>query len=453
MFTDMNFLLYLLIFCLSAVPTIALSLAEDRHSQEGHNLPHGNPNQAKTPAEAEDRQLILLQPGDLVNIPSPALERVWLSRGGIISVQDKGAVLGIQARKTGEVLLNVGSRLYLVQVLSGEKKLKLKAVNEFLSGRMGLKARFIKDKIHIQGRLYRAQDFIDFSEKARDWDLDWLFSAEVPPFLQKKLNAYIKQEITSMGENNHLSPPTLLWQQPLTALVPSSDNKNLLYQARLKRFGVTIKKDPLLLSSPPLIRLTILMVESSADHSLQTHIDFEPLSRLLDGKIFANLLSSFKSLESKGKARIFSKVELLTESGKNARFHSGGEVPIPYFNPETGTQSIKWKPYGIQLSFKAVADRHKKIRIDAQMEISEVDHSYSARSAPSIKAGRISSSVTMRAGQSLLLSKLIRRQSGKNRSAPVEFFRLPLAGPLLSFKGKTNEQTRLSVFVTADLTD
>ena len=439
----MKFLFCVFIFCFLSTLSPTLSWADARRGKA-------------TPHENQERKLILLQVGESLNIRSPAFERVWLSRGGVVSVQDRGALLNIQARKEGELLLNAGNRLYFIQVLSNEKKLKLEAVNSFLSHRMGLKAHFVKDKIHVQGQLYRAQDFIDFSEKARNWDLSWLFFAKVPPALQKKLNAYIKYEISSKEANSHpLSPPTFVWQQPLVALVPSSDSKNPLYQARLKRFGAQIKKDPLLLPSPSLIKLTILIVESSADHSLQTHIDFgeKSLSRLLDGTIFTNLLSTFKSMENKGKARIFAKAELLTESGKKARFHSGGDVPIPYFNPETGAQSIKWKPYGIQLNFKATSDRRKKIRMETQMEISEVDHSYSAQSAPSIKAGRISSSLTMRAGQSLLLSKLIRHQSGKNRSAPVELFRLPLAGPLLSFKGTTKEQTRLSVFVTADLSD
>jgi len=156
-------------------------------------------------------------------------------------------------------------------------------------------------------------------------------------------------------------------------------------------------------------------------------------------------------METKGKAHILSEAVLLSESGKKSHFHSGGEVPVPHFNPENGAQSIKWKPYGVHLNFEATADQNDRIHITTQAEISEVNHSYSAHSAPSLKSSRIHSSVTMKNGQSLLLAKLIRRQKGKNNSAPLALFRLPLAGPLLSFKGKIKENTRLNIFISGFL--
>ncbi len=399
--------------------------------------------------EPESKQVLLLEKGESTDILSPSFEKIWLSKPGIVSVQDKRASLSIQARKEGEVLLNAGSRLYLIQVLSREKKNHLIAVNEFLSNRMGLNAEFVKNKIHIQGTLYRVKDFVDFSRLAQELNFDWVFSARVEAAIQNILEAHIQEKISS----DFIPPPVLLWGRPVTALVPEDKSLTNLYQTRLKRFGIAVKQDPSLLLVLPLIELKILLVESHASHSFQAHIDYggKIINRLLDGRIFSEMLSELQTMESKGRARIFSTATLLSESGKQSRFRSGGEVPVPHFNPESGAQGIKWKPYGVQLNFTAQADRRGKIHIDTRAEISEVDHSHSARSAPSIKNSHIHTSVTMSSGQSLLLSKLIRRQKGKSHSSPMEIFRLPLVGPFLSFKGKVKEHTRLNIFITANL--
>ena len=139
----------------------------------------------------------------------------------------------------------------------------------------------------------------------------------------------------------------------------------------------------------------------------------------------------------------------MNESGKSSRFVSGGEVPVPHYHVESGTQSFKWKPYGIQLQFDTRADRTQTIHLKVQVEISEINHAHSVRSAPSLKTNRVHSSVTLKSGQTLSLSSLIRRQKGKSLSAPLIITRTPLVGRFFSLKGKLIDRTRLTVFITA----
>ena len=399
-----------------------------------------------------EKQILLMEKGESKNLPISSSEQIWLSKSGVISIRDTGSYLNIQARKEGEVLLNLDSHIYLIYVLSAEKKHNFIIVRDFLSNRRGLKAEIRAGQICIQGWLYRVKDFLDFSKIAKAQNLDYLFEAEVETSLRQELNTYIHNTIKE-DKASSLPSPVLLWHKPLTALIPDDPSLMELYKTHLRHFGVLIKKDPSLLPSPPLIELKLLLVESSSNHSFQTHIDWgeKVINRLLDGNLFKELVSTFKTMEDKGQANIFSSATLLMESGKKSQFHSGGEVPIPHFHPERETQSIKWKSYGVQLNFTAKADRNQNIHVDTQASISEVDHTYSARSAPSLKSNHIHSSITMKSGQSFLISKLIRRQTGKAYSAPAEIFRLPLAGRALSFKGKIKEYTRLNIFITAAL--
>ena len=436
--------------------------------------------------ETGKKQILLMEKGESRQLSSPLFETVWLSKGGIVSVQDRGSSLHIQAKKEGEVLLNIGgSRLYLIQVLSEENKKKIIAINDLLSNRMGLKVHIVKDQIQIQGQLYRVKDFKDLSQLAQTFNLNYLFSADIDSSLRPKLKAYIHNKLIKTYSNKEetiikkipdsstlstdIPPFVLLWQKPLTALMPNDKSLDF-YHNKLKQLGITVKPDSSLLPFPPLIEIKILLVESSANQSFQTHIGWgasdsqrensrttaiskggNMISRLLNGQLFKQILSEFKAMEDKGKARIFAETVLLNESGKTVHFHSGGEVPIPHFNPENGTQSIKWKPYGIQLNIETKADRNNKIHINTQATISDVNHSQSTRSAPSLKTSRIHSSITIRSGQSLLLSKLIRRQKGKSHSAPLAISRFPLAGSWLSLKGKIKEHTQLNIFITAKI--
>ena len=397
--------------------------------------------------ESKKKPVLLMAKGENLYIPSPSFERIWLSQSGVVSVQDRGESLGIQARKEGEVLLNVGSRVYLIQVLSESNKKHIEDLKKLFSHRMGLEVQFAQGHLRVRGRLYRVKDFIALVRTAREQKISYLFEADVDPSLRPALKIYIMSQI-----KNPLFPaPVLLWQKPLTALLPEDSSVMDFYQVKLRPFGIRLKKDPSLLPSHPLVKLKILLVESTAQSSLQTHIDYgdKVINRLLDGRLFKELVLGFKALENKGQARILSEAVILSESGKKAHFHSGGSVPVPHFNPESGAQSVRWKPYGIQLDFLAKVDRNNRIHVQTQVEISEVDHSYSAHATPALKASRITSAVTMQSGQSLLLSRLIRRQSGKSHSAPPTIFRLPLAGSLFSFKGKIEDRTRLHIFITA----
>lgn len=398
-----------------------------------------------TQKEEKNKQVLILETGESRTLSSLPFEKIWLSQAGIISIHDTGGTtLHIQARKEGEVLLNIGFRLYTVQVLNTEKKKALLAFNEMLSYRMGLKTHFEKNQIRIKGQLYRLKDFIDLHETAQKFNIDYLFEAEVHPSIRPSLKKYIKKK-TKINTN-------ILWKKPLTALIP--ENIPDFYQTQLKQIGLLTQKDPsLILSSLPLIELKILLVESSANLSFQSHIDWggNPLHQILDRSVFKQILSSFQTMENEGRANIFSETTLVNQSGKKSHFHYGGEVPIPNFNPETGAQGVKWKPYGINMQFEAQADRNHKVHIKTRINISEIDHVLSGQSAPATKNNRLQTAITLQSGQSLLLSKLLRQQKGKSYSSPFPLSYIPLVGPLLSLKGKIKEKTRLSIFITVQI--
>ena len=392
---------------------------------------------------------VFLTAGENLNFPAPPGSTAWLSTGQVISIKERNEQFIIRAKKIGSVLLKINNKAYQIQVISPAHKKKYQIVQEFLNSRKGLKAIFLKEKIHIIGFLYRLKDFKDLSRLSQIHNIDYVFSAQIPKNIRQALTYFLKKKIPLENPKLHIS-----WEeQDLTVLVSDQSSYGDFYQKNLKSGGVTVKKDPSLLVPGQAIELKLLLVETSHDHSLKVHLDWGTgfMNRLIKPELFKEVVNSLQVMEQKGQAHILSQAVLLTESGKNLSFHAGGEVPIPDFHPETGQGNIKWKPYGIQLNFKPKLDWKKNIHIQTKAEISEVDHSYSVNDSPALKNSSINTSLTLKNGQTLALSTLVRKQGGKSFSAPWPLMRLPIAGSFISQKGKIAGWTRLSIFVTAQI--
>ena len=400
-------------------------------------------------SSAKENNIIVLAVGESTRLPASVSASVWLSTGKIVSIREQNFQLIIQAKKAGETLLNIGHTLYHIQVLSKENKEKWMYLNQFLQNRMGLKLNVVKEKFYITGQLLRIKDFEDLAQLCQTYNIDYSFHAKVPVALQDSLKRFLKKQISQ--EQGELY---ILWEEkPLTIFLSNKHPHLKFYKRIFKNQGLNVKEDSSMISNLPGIELKLLLVESSHNDSFQVHLNWGPqfMSRLLSPGLFRNILSTMQTMEQKGMAHILSQTTLLTEHGKPANFHSGGEVSIPDFHPETGEGTVKWKPYGIQLNFESKTDWNSNIHIQVQAEISEVDHSQSARTSPSIKNSRINTSLVLKSGETIALTTLVRRQGGKSSSAPLPISRLPLVGRFLSLKGKLKERTHLSIFVTASL--
>ncbi len=460
---------------------------------------HGNPI-------PEDSSIIVLQKGEMIQISSPAFEKTWLSRSKVVSITDGGNFLHLRGKKQGKVLLSIGQKLFTIYVVSTKVKKDIILIKQFLSTRSGLtwtisnskNQKNISDKVNpnnsypirkshfmisINGDLLRLKDFKDLVILAKKYQISYWFSARVPLSLRYNLTQYIQKHIinwhidpennTSITTSSYQKPQlNFVWNvQPLRLIFPMDHPYLKLYQNRMSQYGISVESDSTLLTQFPLVELKILLVETGINHSTQDLFSWKENQKSMDEetkqismknysidtnfvshlihKSFQKWISFFKSMESKGQAHILTEAALLNEHNQTARLHSGGKVAIPHYHPTTGAESIQWKPYGVQLSFKTQVGRKQNIHIQSQINISDVDHTYSTRQAPSLKSSSLSSSFTLRNGQSLVLSTLVRHQTGENWLAPWLIFRLPIVSKFLSSTGRIKERTRLNIIISA----
>ena len=395
------------------------------------------------------KNTIVLEIGETYKIKSPRHEKVWLSDGVILSLTDIGRAVLLQAKREGKSLLNIGSKLYQIYVLNTSDKQNLLDIIHFLSTRMGLSAHWQDGKILIKGNLYRLKDWLELAKRAKSKNLQYLFQVEVSEKVKKE---FIKHWSTHINKHPK-APLRIRWDKPPTFILPKSSPLKHYYEEHLRFFGMNIKEDGSLLALPDLIKLKVFLISNSSDKTLNSWLDWGSgeLISLLDVDRFKSMLKKFKIMESKGQAKILSEVNLLIESGKTSNLHSGGEVAIPQYHPETGVESLHWKPYGIQIKIATKSDRKKQIKLNTQVEMSDLDHSHSSQARASIKTNKIQSHVTLQSGQTLALSTVLRTLKGKSFSAPLIFSKIPLAGKAFSFRGKTNGKSQLNIFVTAQI--
>jgi pilus assembly protein CpaC len=153
-----------------------------------------------------------------------------------------------------------------------------------------------------------------------------------------------------------------------------------------------------------------------------------------------------------GDALLLASPVLSARSGGEAEFLSGGEIPIPVDDGLGGT-SIQYKEFGIILRIKPRADSAGNIVAEVETELSTVDRSVTVNDTPGFRTRRTATDVSLRSGQTLVLSKLISNEITKDGSAIAWLGRIPVLGALFRSTNFRNAKSELVIFVTPYIFD
>jgi len=147
-----------------------------------------------------------------------------------------------------------------------------------------------------------------------------------------------------------------------------------------------------------------------------------------------------------GKARILSNPRLACESGKEAQFLAGGEIPIVIVTPETRT--VEWKTYGIILKIQPAMDHGGKIRTQIVAEVSTVDHGSGSSNVPGFLTRRVSTHFSTFPGETVMLSGLVKSEMAKDVSKVPLLGQIPILGEMFKSRSFRGNETELAIFVT-----
>jgi pilus assembly protein CpaC len=159
-------------------------------------------------------------------------------------------------------------------------------------------------------------------------------------------------------------------------------------------------------------------------------------------------------LASNGTAKILTEPNVVTLSGREARFLSGGEFAVPTIIGVGGAagQTTSFRGFGTSLLVTPTVIDRDMIRITVNAEYSDLNNGNAVGGIPGTDARRVETTVEMREGQTLALAGLLSHRTVTEVTRIPGLGDIPKIGPLLfSTKRSTMEENELLILITPEI--
>jgi len=163
------------------------------------------------------------------------------------------------------------------------------------------------------------------------------------------------------------------------------------------------------------------------------------------------------ALQERNLLRTLAKPNLVTTSGTDAKFLSGGEFPYPVSQSSSANASItvEFKEFGIGLIFTPVVVDGEHINLKIRPEVSSLDFSQGLVSAgfqiPVIRKNEVFTNITLKDGESFGIAGLINNDVRQAVSKIPLLGDIPIFGAIFRSTRFQNNETELVFVVTVKL--
>lgn len=154
------------------------------------------------------------------------------------------------------------------------------------------------------------------------------------------------------------------------------------------------------------------------------------------------ITAAIRALEGRGALRILAQPTLTAISGEEATFLAGGELPYSTFDVVNQTQTIIFKPYGVELKFTPVVKSNGVISLKVDTAVSEPQADFS------ITKRQANTSVELQAGTTLAIGGLLQETARQQINQLPGLGNIPILGALFRSRDFQTEQTELVILVT-----
>lgn len=161
-----------------------------------------------------------------------------------------------------------------------------------------------------------------------------------------------------------------------------------------------------------------------------------------------------QALSERSLLRTLAKPNLVTQSGKEAKFLSGGEFPFPVAQ-QNNTTTIEFKEFGVGLLFTPVIVDGVTINLKVRPEVSTLDFSQglqvSGFNIPVIRKNEAFTNVSLKDGESFAVAGLINNEVRQTVAKIPVLGDIPILGALFRSAQFQNNETELLFVVTVKL--
>src|SRR5256712_9368347 len=163
-----------------------------------------------------------------------------------------------------------------------------------------------------------------------------------------------------------------------------------------------------------------------------------------------------KALQNKGLFQSLAEPNLVAESGKEASFLAGGEIPVPIAQPSGGTVAvtIQYKEFGIRLNFTPVINGDR-VHLKVRPEVSTLDFANGVTlqgfRIPALSTRRMETELELQNGQTFAIAGLINNQMNKTLQKVPGIGDIPILGLLFRSEAAQKDRTELVVMITPEI--
>lgn len=161
-----------------------------------------------------------------------------------------------------------------------------------------------------------------------------------------------------------------------------------------------------------------------------------------------------QALAERNLLRTLAKPNLVTQSGKEAKFLSGGEFPFPV-GQQNNSVTIEFKEFGVGLLFTPLIVDGETINLKVRPEVSSLDFSQGlvafGFSIPLIRKNTAFTNVALKDGESFAIAGLINNEVRQQVAKIPVLGDIPILGALFRSTRFQNNETELLFLVTVKL--
>ena len=160
-----------------------------------------------------------------------------------------------------------------------------------------------------------------------------------------------------------------------------------------------------------------------------------------------------KALQTRGLFQSLAEPNLVAESGKEASFLAGGEIPIPVAQPGGSgvAVTIMWKEFGIRLNFTPQVNGDR-VHLKVRPEVSTLDFTNAITlqgfRIPALSTRRTETELELQNGQTFAIAGLMNNTMNKSMQKVPGIGDIPILGLLFRSEAAQKDRTELVVMIT-----
>lgn len=385
--------------------------------------------------------------GKPLSIPVPASAAVHIENHNILKVKDHIHSITVTGKKKGLTHIMLGKKRLSILSLPPQMYSSFQSLNTLTSAFLGTTTEYHQGELIISGNLYRSSDLVDILNKIESSPTPIKIHAKVFPKEIDPAKTVINQRL----KDQNLPPYKINFGPPWSLLFAhhkEDKKKHLRKVVGQVGFASRFTKD--WVNPKPLVKMQVALAEISKSTLTQAGLNFDnglTYSFLPQDGIGGNFSASAILSNHRANGKVYANPTLVAESGHKAEFFAGGEFPVLARVHEDFSQ-ISWKPYGLKMIITPTHYQNDIITLDIHFEVSEIDHGKSLEGNPSIKINKVTTFVSTKPGQTLLLSGLIKENKGQGQKGLAGLSEIPILGALFSSHDFNHDLTELAIFIS-----